>query len=199
MIDHLEEAADVALRFRHTCLAVSLKASIEAEAGGIGQAGSSLHRDLEKLQEVLKHFARGYFRRQNYFIYDYLVHRYWKGRITFSRVMALAKEYDRDVQNEDGFMELLMTNDCPDAHPIFEDHKDWQDSTMPKIGAVFELLEGATSDTDRMRGLTNELGLADTRKMRLQDYREQLAVQDLPADGNVVYFETEDEGLEGAA
>jgi len=191
-LGNLPEAAKVLQRFRHTCLAVSLKATIEADAGGVTRAGKSLAKDHQKLEEILKHFALPYFRRENYFVYDYLVHRHWKGQITFSRILNLVKMYDPEVKDEDEFVELLMMNDCADAHPIFEQPKDWHKEAMPKMSQVFELLEGATTDMDRVRGLVNELGLVSAKEMRLQDYREQLAVREVPKIGQLVYFELED-------
>ena len=166
--------------FRQACLALSLKAQIQAETGDLSVARNSLQAFCEKLQAVLRSCALSYFRTKTFHTYDYLVHRHWLGKIPFSRVVRLASHYDPDIPDADALIELLKGNDYKDYHSVNEYPVSWHKDVMPPLGTVFELLECATVDLDRLRGVSGELALAYDSKLTLQEYREKTKVQDVP-------------------
>lgn len=183
----IHEAIDEVDKFRKTCLACALKAGIEAETGGIEGAANNLYNDYVQLKEMLSRIALTFFRPKNFFTYDYLVQRYWKGKIQFSQILRLAKRYDSEIKTADDIVELLMENNYKDHHSIDQKPANWG-KWMDPVGGFFTKLEEATEDLERLSGYVGEYQLASKMNLSLDEYRKTFQINELPSENKLVFF-----------
>ena len=172
----LPNAAMVLNRFRHTVLASSLRATINAEVFSTGKAIENLNKDLVILSGLLSQFLKSFFLAEKCIRFDFLMSRYLKPRLSFSRIKNLTLKSLPELSNEDALFDCMR--DQPDLIRINESEQPWHRDWLPKMADTFELFETATEDLDRLQGTLAELGLAESQKLSLQDYREKVALGD---------------------
>ena len=59
---------------------------------------------------------------------------------------------------------------------------------LPRMATTFELIESATEDLDRLQGTLEELRLAKSNNLSLQDYRQAVALDDYAGEENRIVF-----------
>ncbi len=104
-----EQAINVMKRFRTTCIATSLKASISAESGDIENSVKVLTQNHSKLSDYLKSLGHYFLRgaNQDSACYADLLNKKWKGVISPSRLELWSKRFDAELGSLNNILEFL--------------------------------------------------------------------------------------------
>ncbi|QTA90703.1 hypothetical protein [Desulfonema magnum] len=173
-------------RLRQAILALSLRASIHAEAGDFkscSQRLENLHREFKNLFiEFGYAFFRGKGRR---FIYDDLLNKCWKGVISPQKVDILSKRFDPKTNGICNIIEEFR--EAKGVIPIQRD-VSWSDSTMKNFPVFCDLLDGIYEDLERLEGHLAEYKNAASQDLSVHEYRKMLEIKEIQGEEKLAFL-----------
>ncbi|RLC14172.1 MAG: hypothetical protein DRI57_14855 [Deltaproteobacteria bacterium] len=181
-----DSAISVLQRFRQAILALSLRASIHAEAGDFkscSQRLENLHLDFKNL---FIEFGNAFIRGAGYPMYEYLLNKKWKGIVSPQRVDIWSKRFDPETEGICNILEQCRDLNSP-ISPI-EKEINWSESTIKNAPVFYDLLDGIYEDLERLEGHLAEYKNASSQNLSIHEYRRILNIEEIKDDRNLAFL-----------
>ena len=194
-------------RFRQTCLACSVNASINAEAGDTYTASKKLQKDQQKLFNLLYQLVNLCIGSSNNKAYKTLLD---KGMLALMPIERLGLWIERldsgktlnnviELLRKDGFAsDSRFSSDTGDSTTslylnrwtsIEEDElPGTEDSMLKNTKSFFDLVDGVYEDLERLKGYSLEYEAMHSMNFSIHEYRKMLQIDELQEGRQLIFF-----------
>lgn len=191
-------------RFRQTCLACSVNANIQAEAGDIYSVGIKLKKDKERLFKLVYQLANLSIASNDGASYRVLLDEQMSEMMPMTRINLWIERFDHvdgsllnvlERLRKVGFGNTLVTKTDrrPDhfiqqlAFNAFDTPKKKKKikSKNKNTSAFFNLIDGIYEDLDRLEGEALEYKTMDSMGLSIHEYRDSLIIDHVENSGLV--------------
>lgn len=194
-------------RFRQTCIACSVNASINAEAGDTYAVSVKLLKDQKKLFNLLYQLANVCISSSNYEPYKVLLDKNMLEYMPIERIGLWIERFDSgkslntvlDILRKEGFSSnnqqvsknSLYSNNNLKFGAIFSIMEGMEESkkqTDRNINTFFDLVDGAYEDLERLKGYSLEYDAMHSMNLSIHEYRKMLQVNELQDEKKLIFI-----------
>ncbi|QTA90699.1 hypothetical protein [Desulfonema magnum] len=174
-------------RLRQAILALSLRASIHAEAGDFKSCSQRLENLHREFKSLFIEFGHAFFRgRGKGLIYDDLLNKSWKGVISPQRVDIWSRRFDRKTKGIFNILEEFRGTNV--TMTSIDKDRPWAYSTMKNIPVFCDLLDGIYEDLERLEGHLAEYKNAASQDLSVHEYRKMLEIKEIQEEENLAFL-----------
>ncbi len=199
-------------RFRQTCIACSVNASIQAEAGDTYSVSVKLLKDQKRLSELLYQLVNIAISTNNGEPYKNLLDKSMVELMPIERIGRWVERFDLKNKNLNKVLETLResgfsSNGSENPHiqsSIAGRHRRGKLATALANREVqvekteknantlefFNVIDGLYEDLDRLKGHSLEYKAMNTMHLTIHQYRDMLQVNELPNERNLVFIQS---------
>lgn len=173
-------------RFRFACSAVSLKASIYAEANDLENSCNSLKKNIEKLENLLNSLGFAFLvDKKGGINHHFLLNKSFKKFLPVKRIETLASRFDKERKTIYDILEYCREYSCD----IINKKNFLSPQSLKNFSKFLDLLDGAYEDLQRLKGYALEYKYMLDKNLKLQNYRELLKIEDAPENAKLAFIE----------
>ena len=194
-------------RFRQTCLACSVNASINAEAGDTYTASKKLQKDQQKLFNLLYQLVNLCIGSSNNKAYKTLLDKSMLELMPIERIGLWVERFDSgktlnnviELLRKDGFAsDSRFSSDTGDLRPTYfhavnrecgmDELLGTEDSMLKNTKSFFDLVDGVYEDLERLKGYSLEYEAMHSMNFSIHEYRKMLQIDELQEGRQLIFF-----------
>ena len=204
-------------RFRQTCLACSINANIQAETGDTYSVGIKLHKDQERLFQLIYQLANLSIAMDDGKSYQVLFDKNMSDVMPIHRISLWIERFDNKNNSLHNVLEILRDKGFKNTLLVEEDKSnensiggiygglfaELEKQNKPKkkkinhkinknTSVFFDLIDGIYEDLDRLKGSALEYKTMHSMGVSIHEYRDSLRINNI-GNGNDILFISLDE------